>query len=111
MSKFKARVKTPKSVTAGEVFEVKSLASHKMETGVRKDRKTGKLIPRNIINKFEASYLGKPVFSADWHPAISANPYMSFYVRATESGPIELKWTDDNGVVHTKKKKVTVTSA
>jgi sulfur-oxidizing protein SoxZ len=38
----KARVKVPKSVTKDEVFEVKSLISHKMETGLRKHKKTKK---------------------------------------------------------------------
>ena len=54
----KARVKVPKSVKKGQVFEVKSLISHKMETGLRKNKKTGKKIPRNIINKFTVNYGG-----------------------------------------------------
>ena len=37
----KARVKVPKSVKKGEVFQVKTLVSHKMESGQRKDKKTG----------------------------------------------------------------------
>ena len=106
----KARVKVPKSVTKGEVFEVKSLISHKMETGLRKHKKTKKKIPRDIINKFSVNYGGKEVFSADWHPAISANPYTSFYVKASESGPMVLTWTDDAGKVTEKTVKIKVVS-
>lgn len=103
------RVRVPSSVKKGEVFEVKSLISHKMETGQRKDE-NGETIPRMIINKFTATFNGKEVFSADWAPAISANPYMAFYMKAEESGDLVLSWTDDNGETVTKTVKVNVTS-
>ena len=109
MAKLKARVKVPKKAKKGEVFQVKTLASHKMETGQRKDKKTGKPIPRMIINKFACTYNGKEVFSSDWHPAVSANPYMAFYVKAEDSGTLEFSWTDDKGQVAKKSAKLTVT--
>jgi len=93
----KPRVKVPKSVKKGEAFEVKTLIKHKMETGQRKNKKTGKMIPRFIIAKFAAEFDGKMVFESDWHPAISANPYMAFYMKADKSGPLTMKWTDDKG--------------
>ena len=105
----KARVKAPKSVKKGQVFEVKSLISHKMETGLRKNKKTGKKIPRKIINKFSVTYGGKEVFGADWHPAVSANPYMSFFVKASVSGPMNFKWTEDGGAVTEKTVNIKVT--
>ncbi len=98
----KARVKVPKSVKAGEVFLVKTLISHKMETGLRKDKKTGKKVPRKIINKFSCSYGGKEVFGSDFHPSVAANPYIAFHVKASESGPMSLKWTEDGGKVFEK---------
>jgi sulfur-oxidizing protein SoxZ len=61
-----------------------------------------------IINKFECKYNGDVVFSADWHPAISANPYMSFHTVAKESGSLEFSWTDDEGAVYTTQSKITV---
>jgi sulfur-oxidizing protein SoxZ len=109
MAKSKARVKAPSSVKKGEVFEVKTLISHVMETGQRKDRKTGNKIPRMIINKFVASFNGKPAFSADWHPAISANPYMSFHMKVAESGTLEIAWTDDKGAVVKQSAKIDAT--
>lgn len=105
----KARVKVPKTVAKGEVFQVKTLIPHKMETGLRKDKKTGKKIPRMIINKFVCTYNGNEVFTSDWHPAISANPYLAFYVKATESGKLEFKWTDDEGKIYTKTAEIKVT--
>lgn len=104
-----ARVRVPGSVKKGEVFEVKSLISHKMESGQRKDDE-GNTIPRFIINEFKATYNGEVVFSADWYPAISTNPYMSFYMTAQESGDLVLSWTDDNNETVTETVQVNVTS-
>ena len=106
----KARVKigatpvrgnNPVSVKKGEVIQIKTLFSHKMETGLRRDKKTDEPIPRKIIHRFECRHNGKAVFSADLHPAVSANPYISFYLRPTESGPLEFQWTEDGGKVTT----------
>ncbi|MBW7850166.1 MAG: thiosulfate oxidation carrier complex protein SoxZ [Rhodospirillales bacterium] len=101
------RIKVPEKAAKGEVFEIKTTIGHDMESGQRKD-KEGKPIPRRIVNKFVCKYNGKEVFSSDWYPSISANPYLSFHVKATESGTIELAWHDDNGEVYTKTANITV---
>lgn len=101
MAAAKPRVKVPKSAAKGEIIEIKTLISHKMETGLRKD-KQGKIIPRQIINKFVCTLNGKEVFSADWYPAVSANPYLAFHLRATESGTLDFTWVDDDGSKYTK---------
>ena len=102
MAKAKPRVKLPKTAAKGEIIEIKTLISHTMESGQRKNRKTGEKIPRKIINKFTCTFNGKEVFAADWHPAISANPYMAFYTKVTESGTFEFTWVDDDGSVYSK---------
>ncbi len=104
----KPRVKVPKSVTKGEPFEVKALISHKMESGQRVDQASGKKIPRKIINAFTCTLDGTEVFKATLYPAVSANPYFAFYVRAEKSGELEFTWVDDDGSTATTKKKFTV---
>jgi len=94
----KPRVKIPKSVAAGDVITIKTLIKHKMESGQRKD-KEGNTIPRDIINKFEATFNGNVVFAVDLDPAISANPYLEFSSKIDEAGTFVLKWTDDAGTV------------
>lgn len=101
------RVKMPASAAKGEVFEVKTTIDHDMESGQRKD-KDGKTIPRKIINKFVCTYNGKEVFTSDWHGAVSANPYLSFFLTATESGKVEFKWLDDDGSAYTASQAITV---
>ncbi|MBO32103.1 MAG: thiosulfate oxidation carrier complex protein SoxZ [Rhodospirillaceae bacterium] len=104
----KPRVKVQKSAKKGDVIQIKTLVPHKMETGRRKNKKTGKKIPRMIINKVEVSFNSKPVITADLHPAISANPYFSFYARVEESGTFKFTWTDDKGTKMTTTKSITV---
>lgn len=103
----KPRVKLPKKAKAGELVLVKTLASHKMETGNRKDKK-GNKIPRLIINKFMCKMNGTEIFSADLQTAVSADPYISFYITAKEGGSYEFSWTDDNGKVATVTKEMAV---
>ncbi len=97
MAEVKPRIKLDKKeAKKGDVVEVKALVSHIMETGQRKDRE-GKVIPRKILNKFTCTVNGKEVFSADFEPAVSANPYIQFKFKAEESGPVVLTWLDDDG--------------
>lgn len=96
MSKPIPRVRIPATAKPGEIIEVKTLISHEMESGQRKD-KDGNAIPRKIIKQFAATFNGKEIVRADWYPAISANPYQSFFVKVPESGTFVFTWTDDDG--------------
>jgi sulfur-oxidizing protein SoxZ len=51
---------------------------------------------------------GRTLFAADWHPAIAANPYLVFHLRATESGSLKFEWTDDDGTRHASEAKLLV---
>jgi sulfur-oxidizing protein SoxZ len=105
----KPRIKLDrKEAKKGDLVEVKALVSHVMETGQRKDS-AGNTIPRKILNKFACTVNGKQVFAADFEPAVSANPYIQFKFRATESGPVVLTWTDDDGSTIVGEEKITVT--
>ena len=97
MSKIRPKVRVPKKAKIGEVIKIKTLISHPMESGVRKDKKTGKLIPRDIINSFVATFNGKTFFETKMHPAISADPYFAFYFKVPGSGTFRFQWTDDHG--------------
>ena len=108
MAKVKPRVKVPKSASAGEAITIKTLISHPMESGQRKDKKTGELIPRKIINRFTVTFNGEPVFAADIEPAVSANPYFEFEMVVPESGTLVFEWVDDDGSVYTTEKELSV---
>jgi sulfur-oxidizing protein SoxZ len=93
----KPRIKLPDAIKVGDVIEVKTLVSHVMETGQRKD-KDGKAIPRNIINAFSAVHAGKTVFEAKLQPGTSSNPFISFFMKVTGPGDLVFTWVDDAGV-------------
>ncbi len=104
----KPRIKLDKTqAKKGDLVEVKALVSHVMENGQRKDS-AGNTIPRKILNKFTCTVNGKEVFSADFEPAIAANPYIQFKFRASESGPVVLTWIDDDGSKIVGEEKLTV---
>ena len=107
MSDAKPRVKAPASAAAGEPFAIKTLISHEMESGQRKD-KDGNPIPRQIINKFSCEFNGQPVFSCDLDPAVSANPYFEFNAKVNESGTFKFTWVDDDGSVYETENEITV---
>jgi sulfur-oxidizing protein SoxZ len=108
MTDVKPRLKLDKKqAKAGELIEVKALVSHVMESGQRKDN-SGNTIPRKILNKFICTVAGKQVFSADFEPAISANPYIQFKFRAQESGAVVLTWIDDDGSTIVGQESITV---
>ena len=89
-------INVPPKAKRGQVIEIKTLISHVMETGYRRDA-TGAPIPRDIINQFVCTYNGTEIFRADLHQAIAANPFITFCTVATESGTIEFHWSGDNG--------------
>ena len=102
-----ALINVPARARRGEVIEIKTLVSHPMETGYRRTQ-LGAPIPRDIIRRFVCTYNGTEVFSADLHPAISANPYFAFWTVATESGTIAFNWTGDNGFSVTESAAIVV---
>ena len=101
------RVQVPEAAAKGEIFQIKTLISHQMETGLRRDDQ-GDVIPRKIINKFVCRYNDVVVFAVDLHEAVAANPYIEFYLRATESGRLEFVWEEDGGGVYALAHELTV---
>lgn len=99
------RVRVPAKAKKGEAIEIKTLIAHDMESGQRKDA-AGKTIPRKIIKEFRATFNGKEFFKSDWHPAVSANPYMAFFYRVEEAGTFEFSWLDDDGSVYKASSKI-----
>ncbi|PIE14457.1 MAG: thiosulfate oxidation carrier complex protein SoxZ [Rhodobacterales bacterium] len=103
----KPRVKVPKKAAAGETVTLKTLISHKMESGQRKD-KEGNLIPRSIINRFTCEFNGKLVMEVAMEPSISTNPYFEFEAVVPEAGEFKFTWYDDDGSVYDTTKAVKV---
>ncbi|MGB5606829.1 MAG: thiosulfate oxidation carrier complex protein SoxZ [Gammaproteobacteria bacterium] len=82
----------------GDVTTIKALISHPMETGARKDKKTGETIPAHFIQEVVCEHKGAKVITANWGPAISKNPYLSFRFKGAAAGDtVKLSWVDNKG--------------
>ena len=97
----------PASARRGEVIEVRVTIAHPMETGYRPGA-DGQVVPRDILRRFACRYNGETVFSAQLHPALAANPYLSFHTVATESGTLEFEWLGDKGFTQVERRQLQV---
>jgi sulfur-oxidizing protein SoxZ len=100
-------INVPAKVKRGQPFEIKTLIAHVMEPGYRFTT-NGTRLPRDIVTSFSCSYNGVEVFRADLSPAIAANPFITFFTVAMESGTLEFKWIGDNGFAETAVAAITV---
>ncbi|HYC37412.1 MAG TPA: thiosulfate oxidation carrier complex protein SoxZ [Usitatibacter sp.] len=90
------RVQVPPKVKRGETFEVRVLIQHPMETGFRRDI-NGAVIPAHVVDRLVCRIAGREVFSAELGTGVAANPYIAFFARAEQGGPVEVEWSDDRG--------------
>ncbi|MFC1773779.1 thiosulfate oxidation carrier complex protein SoxZ [Pseudomonadota bacterium] len=102
MSSIKARAKMSDGVTT-----VKALVKHPMETGLRKDKKSGKLIPAHFIQEVVCEHNGTKVMTALWGAAVSKNPYLSFKFTGAKAGDnLKISWVDNKGESDSTETKV-----
>jgi sulfur-oxidizing protein SoxZ len=91
-----------KATAANGETTVKALIKHPMETGRRKDKDSGELIPIHYIKEVSCTYEGETVLTAEWGPTISKNPFLSFTFTGGAAGEqVELTWLDNKGTSET----------
>jgi sulfur-oxidizing protein SoxZ len=100
-------VSAPARVKRGDIFEVKTLVAHPMETGFRPGF-DGRLIPRDIITRLTVSFDGAELFAMEMSPAIAANPYVAFPLTLEKGGVLTVEWHGDNGFVAEARIAITV---
>lgn len=88
---------------SGDETTVRCLMTHPMETGLRKDSKTGEIIPAHFITQVVCKTGDKQILTADWSGGVSTNPYLSFkFTGAAAGDSIEVTWTDNKGESQTE---------
>jgi len=101
MASIKMKAKEKKGVVT-----VKALITHPMETGLRKDKKTGQVVPAHFINEVKAEVGGETVLTCLWSGGISKNPYLSFEYLGSKGDELKLTWADNMGKGDSKVAKV-----
>jgi sulfur-oxidizing protein SoxZ len=87
-----------RATMAGDVADVKVLMNHPMETGLRKDAKTGQLVPAHYITEVNATVNGVKVLQAGMSGGVSKNPYLGFKVKGAKAGDkVVVNWADNKG--------------
>ena len=90
----------------GDEVEVKVLITHEMETGQRKGS-DGSLIPAWYVQNVTVKCNEKLVLQANWGPAVSKNPFLSFSFQGGKVGDtIEIAWIDNKGGTRIDRAKV-----
>lgn len=103
----RAVITLPAAIKAGEAFEVRATVAHAMETGYRSGD-DGARLPRDLVRRFECRLDGELVFAADLFAAISANPYLAFWLRAAKAGELSFAWLGDRGFEHRETRNLNV---
>ena len=90
----------------GDITEVQALIQHPMDTGLVKDAK-GETIPPHFIQRLTFEHDGKPVFVADWGPAVSKDPYVKFSFKGGKKGDeLKIGWLDNTGATDATTAKI-----
>ena len=104
----RALINVPAKAKRGEIIAIKTLISHVDGNPASATRRSGVRIPRDIIDTFVCTYNGEEIFRAALHPAIAANPFITFHTVATESGTFTFKWTGDGEFSQTETASIVV---
>ncbi|NPA52837.1 MAG: thiosulfate oxidation carrier complex protein SoxZ [Aquificae bacterium] len=103
----KALVKIkPRRYKKGDIVTVATVIMHPMETGMRKDKKTGKVIPAHYITDVEVYYAGEKVTYMKTTSGLSANPFIAFNIKVDKEAPLKIVWKDNTGDVTEKVVKI-----
>ena len=95
-----------RATATGDTTEVQALIQHPMDSGFVKDAQ-GNLIPPHYIQELTFEYDGKPVFVADWGPAVSKDPYVKFAFKGgKKDGELKISWVDNKGATDTTTAKI-----
>ena len=96
----------PKKYKVGDTVKVDFIVIHPMDTGMKKDKKTGKIKPAHYIDNITFSFDGKPFTTMKVWESVSTNPYFSVKYKVTGKGKITVDYTDNQGEKNSKSKKV-----
>lgn len=107
MGKIKSLIKIkPKKFKVDEVVKIDFMCVHPMETGMRKDKKTGKLIPANYLDEIKFFFNDQLVTKIVGWESISVNPVYTINFKVPGKGELKVVFKDNNGQVFEKSKKI-----
>ncbi|UFH59651.1 thiosulfate oxidation carrier complex protein SoxZ [Sulfurovum mangrovi] len=96
----------PKKYKVGDTIKVDFIIIHPMDTGMQKDKKTGKIKPEKYIDNVTFLLDGKPFTTMKVWETVSTNPYFSVNLKVPGKGNLTVEYTDNTGEKGSKSKKL-----
>ncbi len=107
MAKRKSLIKIkPKKYSVGDVVKVDFMVMHPMETGLRKDKKTGNYIPAEYINEVKFFFNDTLITKMMIWESLSTNPLFTINFKVPGKGELKVVYKDNKGEVNEKSKKI-----
>ena len=90
------RIALPRSFSAGQPAEIRTLVTHPMETGLR-EGPDGSVLPKRLVERFVVTLDNETALEVHLHTAVSANPYLRFFLAPQSSAQANFVWYEDTG--------------
>lgn len=90
------RIALPRSFSAGQPAEIRTLVTHPMETGLR-EGPDGDILPKRLVDRFVVTLGDETALEVHLHTAVSANPYLRFFLAPQSSTQAQFVWHEDTG--------------
>jgi sulfur-oxidizing protein SoxZ len=107
MGKRKSLIKIkPKKYKTGDIVKVDFMVMHPMETGMRKDKKTGQIVPADYISEVKFMFNDQLITKMVVWESLSTNPLFTINFKVPGKGELKVIFTDNKGEVNEKSKKI-----
>ena len=97
----------PKDYKAGEIVKIDFMAMHPMETGMRKDKDSGQLIPAHYIDEVKFMFNDQLITKMVIWESLSVNPLMSISFKVPGEGTLKVIAKDNKGQIVESTAKIT----
>ena len=101
------RISVPGMADRGQIVPVRAAITHPMETGLRVDN-TDEWVKKRIIQRFVCTMNGEDLFRVRLNPAVSSNPYFSFFARPQQTSTLNFAWYDTLNLTYTREAQIEV---
>jgi sulfur-oxidizing protein SoxZ len=87
----------PKDYKTGDIVKIDFMAMHPMESGMRKDKDTGNIIPAHYINEVSFLLNDKMLTKMITWESLSVNPVLSISMKVSGAGTLKVLAKDNKG--------------
>jgi len=96
----------PKKYNTGDIVKIDFMVMHPMETGMRKDKKSGQIVPAEYINEVTFLFNDKVFTKMVVWESLSTNPLFTIEFKVPGEGELKVIYKDNKGGVDEKSAKI-----